>query len=133
MDQCKEFHVCETAIIAIRHVSFVCVCKDFFFVPAIWVKVARGKSSIHCSIPSNAVSRASRFFPIVYSYRIRSGNSESRVHMPLIGRNDIMKKTISVYWPLAIVVPLAAAAYPHICGGAASRASQAPLAADQLT
>lgn len=44
-----------------------------------------------------------------------------------------MKKTISVYWPLAIVVPLAAAAYLHICGDAASRASQAPLAADQLT
>ncbi|MFM0228413.1 hypothetical protein [Paraburkholderia dipogonis] len=44
-----------------------------------------------------------------------------------------MKKTISVYWPLAIVVPLAAAAYLHICGDAASRVSQAPLAADQLT
>lgn len=44
-----------------------------------------------------------------------------------------MKKTISVYWPLAIVVPLAAAAYLHICGNAASRASQTPLAADQLT
>ncbi|MFM0550662.1 hypothetical protein P0D69_06735 [Paraburkholderia sediminicola] len=44
-----------------------------------------------------------------------------------------MKKTISVYWPLAIVVPLAAAAYLHICGDAASRASQAPLAADQFT
>ncbi len=44
-----------------------------------------------------------------------------------------MKKTISVYWPFAIVVPLAAAAYLHICGDAASRASQAPLAADQLT
>ncbi|MFP3563216.1 hypothetical protein [Paraburkholderia sp. SIMBA_030] len=44
-----------------------------------------------------------------------------------------MKKTISVYWPFAIVVPLAAAAYLHICGDAASRAPQAPLAADQLT
>ncbi|MFC6313333.1 hypothetical protein E2553_00730 [Paraburkholderia dipogonis] len=44
-----------------------------------------------------------------------------------------MKKTISVYWPLAIVVPLAAAAYLHICGDAASRVPQAPLAADQLT
>ncbi|MFM0000356.1 hypothetical protein PQR57_04940 [Paraburkholderia dipogonis] len=44
-----------------------------------------------------------------------------------------MKKTISVYWPLAIVVPLAAAAYLHICGDAASRAPQAPLAAAQLT
>jgi uncharacterized BrkB/YihY/UPF0761 family membrane protein len=52
---------------------------------------------------------------------------------PSIGRNNIMKKTISVYWPLAIVVPLAAAAYLHICGDAASRALKAPLAADQLT
>jgi hypothetical protein len=44
-----------------------------------------------------------------------------------------MKKTISVYWPLAIVVPLVALAYLHIGGNAASRASQAPLDADQLT
>ncbi|NPT60766.1 hypothetical protein [Paraburkholderia elongata] len=44
-----------------------------------------------------------------------------------------MKKIISVYWPLAIVVPLAAAGYLHICGDAALRSSQAPLAADQLT
>ncbi|CAE6712175.1 hypothetical protein [Paraburkholderia haematera] len=44
-----------------------------------------------------------------------------------------MKKTISVYWPFAIVVPLAAAGYLHVCGDAALRASQAPLAADQLT
>jgi hypothetical protein len=44
-----------------------------------------------------------------------------------------MRKTISVYWPLAIVLPLAAAAYLHICSDAASRASQTPLAADQFT
>jgi len=44
-----------------------------------------------------------------------------------------MKKTISVYWPLAIVVPLAAVAYLHICGSNASRAPQATLDADQLT
>jgi hypothetical protein len=44
-----------------------------------------------------------------------------------------MKKTISVYWPLAIVVPLAVVAYLHICGNAASRAPQAPLDADHLT
>jgi hypothetical protein len=44
-----------------------------------------------------------------------------------------MKKTISVYWPLAIVAALAAAGYLHICGGAASRASQAPLATEQFT
>ena len=44
-----------------------------------------------------------------------------------------MKNTISVYWPLAIVVPLAAIAYLHFSGNAASRASQAPLDADQVT
>jgi len=41
-----------------------------------------------------------------------------------------MKKTISVYWPLAIVVPLAVVAYLHASGNAAS---QSPLDADQLT
>ena len=44
-----------------------------------------------------------------------------------------MKKTISVYWPLAIVVPLAAIAYLHFSSNGASRASQVPLDADQLT
>jgi hypothetical protein len=44
-----------------------------------------------------------------------------------------MKKTISVYWPLAIVVPLAALAYLHINGQTASRASQMPLDANHLT
>ncbi|MGF6753841.1 hypothetical protein [Paraburkholderia sp. GAS334] len=44
-----------------------------------------------------------------------------------------MKKTISMYWPLAIVLPLAAAAYVHVCSEAASRATQTPLAAGQLT
>jgi hypothetical protein len=89
--------------------------------------------AIDCSFQRNAVSRAGRFFPIVFFYRILTGHSGSRAYEPLIGRNDIMKKTISMYWPLAIVVPLAAAAYLHICGDAASHGSQAPLAADQLT
>lgn len=44
-----------------------------------------------------------------------------------------MKKTILMYWPLAIVVALAAAAYVHVCSNAASRASQAPLDTDHLT
>ncbi|NML29827.1 hypothetical protein [Paraburkholderia antibiotica] len=43
-----------------------------------------------------------------------------------------MKKTISVYWPLAIVVPLAAFAYLHINNHVASRASQT-LDANHLT
>ena len=44
-----------------------------------------------------------------------------------------MKKTISVYWPLAIVLPLAVLAYLHINGQTASRASQTPLDANHLT
>ena len=44
--------------------------------------------------------------------------------------NDIMKKTISVYWPFAIVVPLAAAGYLRICGNGAL---QSPLDTAQLT
>lgn len=44
-----------------------------------------------------------------------------------------MKKAISAYWPLAIVVPLAVAACLHILSDAASHASQTPLAAGQLT
>lgn len=44
-----------------------------------------------------------------------------------------MKKTISMYWPLAVFMPLAAAAYLYVSGENASRFSQPPLAADQLT
>jgi hypothetical protein len=41
-----------------------------------------------------------------------------------------MKKTISMYWPLAIVVPLAAAAYLHAVGTAPSRG---PIAIHQAS
>ncbi|PXW26295.1 hypothetical protein [Paraburkholderia caballeronis] len=41
-----------------------------------------------------------------------------------------MRKTISVYWPLAVIVPLAAIALAHAWNTAAA---QMPLAADQLT
>lgn len=41
-----------------------------------------------------------------------------------------MKKKISVYWPLAIVVPLAAVAYLHLYNGAAA---QSPLAAERVS
>ncbi|KUZ90859.1 hypothetical protein WI40_26830 [Burkholderia ubonensis] len=41
-----------------------------------------------------------------------------------------MKKTISMYWPLAIVVPLAAAAYLHAVGDTPSRG---PLAVHQAS
>ncbi|ADG15957.1 hypothetical protein [Paraburkholderia atlantica] len=44
-----------------------------------------------------------------------------------------MKKTISVYWPLAIVASLAVLAYLHVNGQTSSRASQMPLDASHLT
>jgi hypothetical protein len=44
-----------------------------------------------------------------------------------------MKKTISVHWPLAMVVSLAALAYLHIHAQTASRVSQMPLDANHLT
>jgi hypothetical protein len=55
------------------------------------------------------------------------------LRVPQSEENDIMKKTISMYWPLAVFVLLAAAAYLHVCSEAASRVVQSPLAADQLT
>ncbi|MFC0402841.1 hypothetical protein [Paraburkholderia rhizosphaerae] len=44
-----------------------------------------------------------------------------------------MKKTISMYWPLAIVVPLAAVAFLHLCSSAVKHAGAAPLAASEVT
>ena len=41
-----------------------------------------------------------------------------------------MRKTISMYWPLAIVVPLASAAYLHAAGAAPSHG---PLAVHQAS
>jgi hypothetical protein len=41
-----------------------------------------------------------------------------------------MRKKISVYWPLAVVVPLAAVAYLHLYNGAAA---QSPLAAERVS
>lgn len=56
-----------------------------------------------------------------------------KLRMPQSEENDIMKKTISMYWPLALFVPLAAAAYLYVGSGSASRIAQPPLAADQLS
>jgi hypothetical protein len=44
-------------------------------------------------------------------------------------REHIMKKKISIYWPLAVIVPLAAVAYLHAYGDASQHA---PLAANQV-
>ena len=53
--------------------------------------------------------------------------------LAILWKNDIMKKTIAVYWPLALVAGLAAAGYLQVSGDVAARGAQAPLAADQLT
>lgn len=42
----------------------------------------------------------------------------------------IMKKKITVYWPLALIVPLAAIAWVHAWN---TTEQQMPLAADQVT
>jgi hypothetical protein len=44
-----------------------------------------------------------------------------------------MKKKISVYWPWAIIVPLAAAAYLHLYNDAGLQSPQSPLAADRVS
>ena len=44
-----------------------------------------------------------------------------------------MKKKISVYWPLVIVVPLAAVACLHLYNGAAGQTFQSPLAAERVS
>jgi hypothetical protein len=38
-----------------------------------------------------------------------------------------------VYWPLAIVLPLAAAAYLHLYNGAVAQPSPSPLAAERVS
>jgi uncharacterized BrkB/YihY/UPF0761 family membrane protein len=53
--------------------------------------------------------------------------------VPQSEENDIMKKTISMYWPLAVFVPLAAAAYVYVSSETASPLAKSPLGADQLT
>ena len=69
------------------------------------------------------------FFRIASSATISTGQSAS-VHCGPLKENHIMKKKISVYWPLAIVVPLAAVAYLHLYNGAAA---QSPLAAERVS
>ncbi|RFU45617.1 hypothetical protein [Paraburkholderia sp. DHOC27] len=44
-----------------------------------------------------------------------------------------MKMKISMYWPLAVFVPLAAAACLYVGSETASRIAQPPLGADQLS
>lgn len=56
-----------------------------------------------------------------------------KLRAPQLKESDIMKRKISVYWPLALFVLLAAAAYSHVSHESATRIAQSPLAADQLS
>jgi hypothetical protein len=56
-----------------------------------------------------------------------------KLRVPQSEENDIMKKTISMYWPLAVFVPFASAAYMYVSSESASPVSQSPLGASQLT
>lgn len=56
-----------------------------------------------------------------------------KLRVPQSEENDIMKKKILVYWPLALFMPLAAAAYLYVSSETTSRVAQQPLAADQLS
>lgn len=79
------------------------------------------------------------FFVIAFFYMISTGDSVPSIrthsHAPhsQSEEKEVMKKTISVYWPFAIVALLVVAAYLHIGDEAVSHARPAPLAADQLT
>jgi hypothetical protein len=70
------------------------------------------------------------FFLIADVYIISTGDSASRTGRPPVERVCIMKKKISVYWPLALIVPCAAIAWSHAWNTAQQ---QMPLAADQLS
>jgi uncharacterized BrkB/YihY/UPF0761 family membrane protein len=50
-----------------------------------------------------------------------------------VSENRIMRKTISMYWPLAIVLPLAAAAFLYLCSSAVKHTNPMPLAASEVT
>jgi hypothetical protein len=70
------------------------------------------------------------FFLIADVYIISTGDGASRICRPQVERVRIMKKKISVYWPLALIVACAAIAWGHAWNTARQ---QMPLAADQLS
>lgn len=71
------------------------------------------------------------FFLIAIVYIISTGDSAYRALIaPQSIESRIMKKKIMVYWPLALIVPLAAIAWLHAWNTAEQ---QFPLAADQVS
>ena|GEM_PF-473300 len=70
------------------------------------------------------------FFLIAIIYIISTGDSATALIAPQSRESRIMRKKIVVYWPLALIVPLAAIAWLHAWNTAAQ---QFPLAADQVS
>lgn len=70
------------------------------------------------------------FFLIATLYIISTGDSASAPVAPQSIESRIMRKKITVYWPLALIVPLAVIAWVHAWKTAEQ---QMPLAADQVT
>ena len=70
------------------------------------------------------------FFLIAIIYIISTGDSASALIAPQSRESRIMRKKIVVYWPLALIVPLAAIAWAHAWNTAEQ---QFPLAADQVS
>jgi hypothetical protein len=76
---------------------------------------------------------ATAFSRLIPSITFRLGIVGHELRLPQSKESDIMKRKISVYWPLALFVALAAAACLYANGESAARNAQAPLAADQLS
>jgi hypothetical protein len=70
------------------------------------------------------------FFLIAIVYIISTGDSAFERIAPQSRESRIMKKKIVVYWPLALIVPLAAIAWVHAWHTAEQ---QLPLAAEQVS
>jgi len=91
----------------------------------------RPRVTVH---PNATLYLAPAGFPrLIRSIPFRLGIVGCKLRVPQSEKSDIMKKTISMYWPLAVFAPLAAAAYLYACNETASRIAQPPLAAEQLT
>lgn len=70
------------------------------------------------------------FFLIAIIYIISTGDSAFALIALQSRESRIMRKKIVVYWPLALIVPLAAIAWVHAWNTAEQ---QLPLAADQVS
>lgn len=70
------------------------------------------------------------FFLIAIIYIISTGDSAPEPIALKSRESRIMKKKIMVYWPLALIVPLAAIAWVHAWN---TTQEQLPLAADQVS